>query len=131
MDKIHGLKRHFPGSFDEAIAAIPLALKSQGFGILTEIDVQSTLKAKLGADFRRYRILGACNPPFALQALEADIDAGLMLPCNVIVYEGDDGGVVIMAVDPNATVASTGNPSLVALAGTVREKLLLALDALV
>ena len=91
--------------------------------MLTEIDVKSTLKQKIGVDFRRYKILGACNPSLAHEALTAELEIGLMLPCNVIVYEGDDGKAVVVAIDPTNTVASTGDPTLVKLAGTVKEKL--------
>jgi uncharacterized protein (DUF302 family) len=82
-----GIKRTLDVGFDDALARIPGALKAEGFGVLTEIDVQQTLKSKLGVGFRRYRILGACNPPFAHKALEHSLDIGLLLPCNVIVYE--------------------------------------------
>ena len=124
------LEKTLRATFDEALARIPEALKTEGFGVLTEIDIKNTLHQKLGVDFRRYRIIGACNPPFAHQALEADLDAGLMLPCNVVMYEGDDGKAVVMAVDPTTTVAATGNPKLVELATAVKEKLLLALAKL-
>ena len=130
MTQSYGIQRKLDMGFDAALAALPGALKAQGFGVLTEIDIQSTLKQKLGVDFRRYRILGACNPPFAYQALSAELEVGLMLPCNVIVYEGDDGGAVVTAVDPTATVATTGNPTLIALAEAVRERLTQVLDSL-
>ena len=117
------LKKTLRATFDEALLRIPEALKTEGFGVLTEIDIRSTLQQKLGVEFRRYKIIGACNPPFAHQALQADLDAGLMLPCNVAVYEGDDGKAVVMAVDPTTTVAATGNPKLVELAAAVKEKL--------
>ena len=124
------LKKTLRATYDEALIRIPEALKTEGFGVLTEIDIKNTLHQKLGVDFRRYKIIGACNPPFAHQALQADLDAGLMLPCNVAVYEGDDGKAVVMAVDPTTTVAATGNPKLVELATAVKEKLLLALAKL-
>ena len=125
-----GIKRTLSVSYDQALAALPAALKAEGFGVLTEIDLQSTLKQKLGVDFRRYRILGACHPPSAYQALSADLDVGLMLPCNVVVYERDDGTAEVMAIDPTKTFAAAGSPTLVALAVTIKEKLSRALAAL-
>ena len=125
-----GIKRSIRATYDEALARVPEALKSEGFGVLTEIDIQSTLKQKLGVDFRRYKILGACNPPFARDALDTDLTAGLLLPCNVVVYEGDDRSAIVMAVDPTQTVAATGNPKLGALAEAVKEKLTRALSRL-
>lgn len=118
-----GIKKTLHLSFDDALARVPEALKTEGFGVLTEIDVQRTLEQKLGVEFRHYRILGACNPPFAHQALQADLEAGLMMPCNVLVYEGDDGTVNVVAVDPTKSAQATGNERLVELAGTVTEKL--------
>jgi uncharacterized protein (DUF302 family) len=125
-----GIRKDLRATFDEALARVPEALKSEGFGVLTEIDIQSTLKQKLGVDFRRYKILGACSPPFAYESLQAELAMGLMLPCNVIVYEGDDRRAVVVAVDPTRTVATTGNPKLVELAETVKLKLTRALDKL-
>lgn len=130
MTSDYGIRKDPSGSYDEVLAALPEALKAEGFGVLTEIDMQSTLKAKLGVDFRRYRILGACNPPFAHRALSAELEVGLMLPCNVIVYEGDDGRPVVVAVDPTKTVATTNNPILVELAQQVKERLGRALSSL-
>jgi uncharacterized protein (DUF302 family) len=118
-----GLKKTLACSFDEALARVPAALTSEGFGVLTEIDVRETLKKKLDVDFRRYRILGACNPPLAYQALTASLDVGLMLPCNVIVYEADDGHVVVAAVDPTLTVAAERDPKVAEVAVVVKEKL--------
>jgi len=108
--------------FDAAIEAVTQALKSQGFGVLTEIDVQATLKKKLDVDFRKYRILGACNPHFAFQALQAEEKIGTMLPCNVIVQEKENG-VEISAVDPVASMRAIENPSLAAVAEQVRARL--------
>jgi uncharacterized protein (DUF302 family) len=116
--------------FDEAMLRVPEALKAEGFGVLTEIDLQATLKAKLGVDFRRYRILGACNPPFAHQALSTDLAVGVLMPCNVVVYEGDDGKAVVTAIDPMQTMAAVGVPGLAPLAASVRDKLVRALDRL-
>jgi uncharacterized protein (DUF302 family) len=106
-------------TFDEALARVPDALKAEGFGVLTQIDVQETLKQKIGADFRRYRILGACNPKLAYRALSAELEVGVMLPCNVIVYEADDGKAMICAIDPMATIAAT-HPGLNVIAGEVK-----------
>ena len=125
-----GIRKPLRATYDEALARVPEALKSEGFGILTEIDVQSTLKQKLGVDFRRYKILGACHPPLAHSALQAELEIGIMLPCNVVVYEGDDGKAVVLAMDPTRTMAEAGNPKLVELAATVKEKLTRALASL-
>jgi uncharacterized protein (DUF302 family) len=111
-------------SFDAAIEAATLALKAEGFGVLTEIDVTKTLQEKLHVDFRRYRILGACNPPFAHRALQAEDKIGLMLPCNVIVQELPDGTVEVAAIDPIASMAAVGNPALAEVAGEVRDRLI-------
>lgn len=110
-------------SFDEAVSRITKALKEEGFGILTEIDVQETLKKKLDVDFRKYRILGACNPPFAYMALQAEDKVGIMLPCNVIVQETVDGNVEIAAVDPLASMKAIDNPELRKIAETIGHKL--------
>ncbi len=109
-------------SFDEVLARLPELLQAEGFGVLTQIDVKETMKQKLGVDFRRYRILGACNPHFAHQALSADLEVGAMLPCNVVVYEGDDGQAVVMAVDPMQTIAAA-KPEVRRVAEQVRERL--------
>ena len=109
--------------FDEAVSKITQALKEEGFGILTEIDVKSTLKKKLDVDFRKYRILGACNPPFAYKALQAEDKVGTMLPCNVIVQETADGEVEIAAIDPIASMRAIDNPELREIAGTISQKL--------
>jgi len=124
------MQRTLPQGFDEALARVSEALKTEGFGVLTEIDVRQTLQQKLGVEFRRYKILGACNPPFAHKALETDLEAGLMMPCNVAVYEGDDGRVTVLATDPQQTARATGNPELVRLSGVVKDKLERALAQL-
>lgn len=124
------LRLELDASFDDVLHRVPVALKSEGFGVLTTIDVQDTLKAKLGVEFRRYVVLGACNPPLAYQALQTQLEIGLMLPCNVIVYEVDEGHTVVCAVDPTQTLASTQDPKLSELAGTVRDKLARALSHL-
>jgi uncharacterized protein (DUF302 family) len=125
-----GMNKTLGVTYDEALVRVPEALKSEGFGVLTEIDVQATLKQKLGVDFRRYRILGACNPPFAHEALQAELEAGLMMPCNVVVYENDEGHAVVMAIDPTRAVAGADNPRLVELAASIKAKLGRALDRL-
>jgi uncharacterized protein (DUF302 family) len=109
--------------FDEAVSRITQALKEEGFGILTEIDVKSTLKKKLDVDFRKYRILGACNPPFAYKALQAEDKVGTMLPCNVIVQETADGEVEIAAIDPIASMKAIDNPGLRDIAEIISQKL--------
>lgn len=98
--------------YDQAVAQTVAALKEQGFGVLTEIDVRATLKKKLDVDFQSYIILGACNPPLAHKALSVDPTVGLMLPCNVVVYENTDGSSTISALNPMAAIGVVGNPSL-------------------
>lgn len=117
-------------SFDEAIARVTEALKKEGFGILTEIDVKETLKKKLNADFRKYKILGACNPPYAYRALQTEDKIGLMLPCNVIVQELPGGKVEVAAIDPVASMAAVDNPKLAEVAEQVRAKLKAVIDNL-
>ena len=124
-----GIRKELRASFDETLARLPEALKSEGFGILTEIDVTETLKKKLGVDFRRYRILGACNPPLAHQALSTDLAIGTMLPCNVVVYEADGGGSVVHAIDPMQTIAA-GDERFRPIAATVRDQLVKVLEHL-
>jgi uncharacterized protein (DUF302 family) len=123
-------RRELNSPFDEVVAQLPQALKSEDFGVLTEIDIQDTLHRKLGVSFRRYKIFGACNPPLAYQALQAELEVGLMLPCNVIVYEGGPDTTVVSAIDPTQTMAATGNPQLSELASQVRDKLARALSQL-
>lgn len=115
--------------YDQALASLPEALKKEGFGIITEVDLQQTFKAKLGVDFRRYRIFGACNPSFALKALQTDARVGVLLPCNVVLYEQDDGTAVVGAVDPMQTLGAKGS-SLDELAREVGARLERALNAL-
>ena len=110
-------------SFDEVVARVTDVLKDAGFGILTEIDVRATMKKKLDKDFRDYRILGACNPQLAYQALEAEDKIGTMLPCNVVVQALEGGGVEVAAVDPTASMQAVDNHELARIAETVRSKL--------
>jgi uncharacterized protein (DUF302 family) len=121
MDPLRKISRR---GFDEVRATIPEVLKTEGFGVLTEIDVKDTMKKKLDVDFRRYRILGACNPSFAQQALEADLEIGRFMPCSIAVYEDDEHQTVVSAVDPVQSMTAAGEtPALRALATQVREKL--------
>src|SRR5690606_29317241 len=106
------LTKTLDASYDEVLTKVPAALKAEGFGVLTASDGKETSKKKIDVDFRRYRVLGACNPPFAHEALQLSLEAGVMLPCNVIVYEEDDGRTKVIAVDPSATIASMGQPAL-------------------
>ena len=110
-------------NFDDAIIRVTEELKKEGFGVLTEIDVKATLKKKLDVDFRDYRILGACNPPFAHQSLLAEPHIGLMLPCNLVVQEGENGKTLVSAIDPIASMQAVDNPSLGEVAEQVRAKL--------
>ncbi len=109
--------------FDEAITAVTEELRKEGFGVLTDIDVQATLKNKLDVDFRKYRILGACNPAFAHKALVCESHAGTMLPCNVIVQEHQDGRTEVSAIDPLESMKAITNPDLEAIAEEVAQKL--------
>jgi uncharacterized protein (DUF302 family) len=118
------LRRVSRRSFDDVRASIPEALKAEGFGVLTEIDVQETMKKKLDVPFRRYRILGACNPAFAKQALDADLEIGRFMPCSIVVYEDDERRTIVSAVDPTQSMTAAGETAtLRALATAVREKL--------
>ena len=110
-------------AFDEAIDKVTEELKKEGFGVLTEIDVKEALKKKLDVDFRKYRILGACNPQYAYKALQAEDKIGTMLPCNVIVQETEDEKVEIAAIDPVASMQSVQNESLGEIATIIRAKL--------
>jgi uncharacterized protein (DUF302 family) len=112
-----------------AIDAVTAALKDQGFGVLTEIDIKATLKKKIGADFRRYVILGACHPQLAHRALNAEVELGLLLPCNVIVYEGDEG-TVVAAVDPKVMLGVVDNKELAAVALEAESRLRAAVESI-
>jgi len=111
------------GSFTEVLEKVSESLKKESFGILTEIDVKQTLKKKLGVDFKNYKILGACNPPFAYQALLTEDKIGVMLPCNVIIQETGEGEVEVAAVDPVASMQAVNNPELLIIANQIQEKL--------
>ena len=115
--------RTIRAGFDEAVTRITDALKDQGFGIITEIDLKATFKKKLDKDFRQYKILGACNPNFAFRALEKEDKIGTMLPCNVIVQEKEEGKIEIAAVNPVASMTAVGNEELKEVAGTVEKML--------
>ena len=117
-----GTWRTLPVAFDTAIERLPEALKGEGFGVITQIDLQQTFKAKLGVDSRRYRIFGACNPQFALEAVTADPRAGLLLPCNVVIFEGDDGDAVLGVIDPVQQLNAPDGP-LAAIAREIGERL--------
>lgn len=129
MEKM-GMRRTFDEDYEAVLARVPDALASEGFGVLTEIDVKATLKKKLDVDFRRYKILGACNPPFAHKVLEAELEIGLLLPCNVLVYESDEGKTIVSAIDPVQMMASAGDasPEIAKIAEEVQGKLRAALD---
>ncbi|HZJ20481.1 MAG TPA: DUF302 domain-containing protein [Pricia sp.] len=117
-------------TFDDAIERAVQALKKEDFGILTEIDIKTTLKKKLDVDFPNYRILGACNPPFAYKALQAEDKIGTMLPCNVIVRETKNGHIEVAAVDPMASMMGVENEALAGIAEEVRDKLKRAVESL-
>jgi uncharacterized protein (DUF302 family) len=125
----YGFTVKTPLSYGEALAAVTAALKTEGFGVLTEIDVQATLKQKLGAEVTPYTILGACNPPLAHRALSAEPEIGLLLPCNVIVYV-DAGQTTVSAIDPEAQFSLVGRAELAPLAREVGERLRRALAQL-
>ena len=127
----YGLVRALPGvPFADAVARTRAALAAQGFGVLTEIDLRGTLKAKLGVDVRDYVVLGACNPPLVLRALTEDPAIGLLIPCNVTVSADDAGGSVVATVDPLALFTVAGRPELVPVAQEVHDRLVAALDGL-
>jgi len=132
MDPInYGYQKKLRGeSFDYAIERVTAALKEEGFGILTEIDVKDTLKKKLDVDFHRYMILGACNPNLAHQALGAESQIGLLLPCNVVVQETNDGEVVVSIADPKAMFAMVNNESLRAVANEADKRLARVMETL-
>jgi uncharacterized protein (DUF302 family) len=126
-DTAYGMKKTVALGYDEAVEKVRGALKDQGFGVLTEIDIKEKMKEKLGVDFQRYIILGACNPPLAHKALLAEPDIGLLLPCNVIVYEHGERESVVAAVDPEAMMQVTGNEILRTVAEDAKARLRKAL----
>ncbi len=130
MDTKFGFGKAVDLGFEEAIETVTEELGKEGFGVLTEIDVQATLKKKLGEDMRPYRILGACNPPLAHQAVTPVPEIGLLLPCNVLVRETDDGTVRVSFMDPGSVLGLVDNPDVEPLAGQVKEKLERVLAAL-
>jgi uncharacterized protein (DUF302 family) len=126
----YGLSKQLTVPYDEAVEKVTAALQEEGFGVLTEIDVKATLKKKIDADFRRYVILGACNPHLAHRALTTEREIGLLLPCNVIVYEDDDGGSAVSIADPVAMMEVAANDALKPVADEARARLDRVLAAL-
>ena len=118
------------GNFDDIVQKTTEALKKEGFGVLTDIDVSATLKKKLDVDFKKYRILGACNPPFAFKALQAEDKIGTMLPCNVIVQQIADDEIEVAAIDPVASMRAIENPNLKGIADQIQEKLMKVINNL-
>ena len=118
-----GLAKTTALSYEQAIAKVTDELKKEGFGVLTEIDVKETLKKKLNVEFRPYKILGACNPTLAHQALQKEVELGMFLPCNVIVYQSDDGRTVVSAVDPKIALGRLNRPQLEPIADEVAARL--------
>jgi uncharacterized protein (DUF302 family) len=123
------MSRTIESGFDEAVARVVDALKREGFGVLSDIDVAATLKQKLGIEFRPYRILGACNPPLAHQALSTEDKIGVMLPCNVIVQEAGAGKIEVASIDPRAAMERVGNPALADVAREVADRLARVISA--
>jgi uncharacterized protein (DUF302 family) len=127
---MYGFSVKLSGDFDEVVGRVIEELKGEGFGVLTEIDVKATLKAKINVDKRPYKILGACNPKLANQAIDAEPDIGLLLPCNVVVREDEDGSIVVGFMDPAAVLGLVGRDELKSLGAEVRGKLERVRDAL-
>ncbi|MEO2185761.1 MAG: DUF302 domain-containing protein [bacterium] len=126
----YGYERRIKMSMGEAEASVRETLKEQGFGVLTEIDVKATLKAKLDVDFKPYKILGACNPKFAHQALNEELGIGLLLPCNVVLWDNEDGTVTLSAIDAKKMLSVTGRDDLEELSSQVNGLLHAAIDAI-
>lgn len=125
------IKKEIAEGYDALLERVPAALQAEGFGVLTEIDIKATLKKKLDVDFRRYQILGACHPPSAYKALGANLDVGALLPCNVLVYEVDEGRTMVAAIDPMAAIAGlTDDPTIGEVAADVRGRLARVVDSL-
>ncbi len=130
MNKEYGFGRRLALPFTDAIAAVTAALKQEGFGILTEIDVKATLKAKIGVDYQPYLILGACNPNLAYRGLQAEPDLGLLLPCNVIIYANTDGSSTVSIIDPLQMLGFVNNPALQPIAEEANSRLRRVIEAL-
>jgi uncharacterized protein (DUF302 family) len=127
----YAMRTIVPMPYDRAVERVREALGAEGFGVLTEIDVTATLKKKLDVDFRRYVILGACNPPLAHRALRSEPDIGVLLPCNVVVYEGDrDGESIVSVIDPEVSLGRVGNEALAPVAADVKARLARVVNAL-
>ena len=126
----YGFSKQVNLSFDQTLERVTDELKKEGFGVLTEIDVKDTLKKKLDVDFRKYKILGACNPHYAYQALQSEDKIGVFLPCNVVVEEHENGEVEVTAVDPVASMSAVENAALEVTAGEVRQKLIRVINNL-